>query len=370
MYLLVGGSGGPNYGDELMARGWLEAISKRHKVVRLESNIKRNSWAFHDASSSIFSDDIKRVAKKFPKLTFWEQVARGYNFFERGGVKNNNEIDFSFIDKLEVVHLHGGGYVNSNAPVNGFLLGFCAALSKTYKKKVIATGIGLMPISSPEQEKVELFNAVFGGYRGFEVRDYESFRFLKDNLQYSENIYFGLDDSFLLSGSEIASYNENKERRSLYLSFAEYNLAKFSDGYWPDLKKFSEQYDEVVFWECFPWKDRAVYEKLNSHFPGLRLAKAKDIVYKKEEFSKQDFLVTSRFHPHLVSARMGMHGVYYSSGKYYDVKHSSVLAVGSPFNLGSYDEFIALPREPKNLLAMTGELLHRKKLMTYELLVG
>lgn len=369
MYLLIGGSGGPNYGDELMVRGWLEYLSNEFENIKVEVNIKKNAEEFHNNKNVMFSEDIKKIAKKFSNLNFWQQVARGFNFFERGGVKNNSEINFDYLDKVKIVHLHGGGYVNENAPVNGFLLGFCAALRKRSKIKVIATGIGLMPISSPPQERRELLNDVLSNYDAFELRDHESYFFLKSNLSHARNISLGLDDSFILSKNEVLKINEDKKVRTLYLSFAEYNLKSFTEGYWQELKKFSEKYDEVVFWECFPWKDKDVFQSMKETFPNIRLASAKNITYLKEEFSRNDFLVTSRFHPHLVSARSGLNGVFYSSGKYYDVKHQSVVAVGSPFFEGSYNNFKHEEDLVRNFLTDKSQVLNDVKVCSYKSMV-
>jgi hypothetical protein len=42
-------------------------------------------------------------------------------------------------------------------------------------------------------------------------------------------------------------------------------------------------------------------------------------------------MVTTRFHPHLLAARIGIPGYYFVDSEYYRVKHSSVVSLGSGF---------------------------------------
>lgn len=373
MYLLIGGSGGPNYGDELMVKGWLDYLSKE-KEVRVEVNIKNNAEKFHDHHRGVsFSEDLKNVAKSHDGLGFWEQVARGANFFRFNGIKNHSNIDFSFIDDLQIVHLHGGGYLNKNAPVNGFLLGFCYALKKEKNIKLIASGIGLMPNSFPSKEKKDIAREVFSSFDGFELRDHESFLFVKKIAGEEARIYMGLDDSFLMDRNNVAGgEREFDGRRTLYLSFAMHNLKLFEDGYWSDLKKVAGYFDNVAFWECFPWKDKEVFSYLKEMIPSLSLVTAKEFVYGEDLLSRNDFLITSRFHPHLVSSRIGMDGIYYANNEYYDVKQNSVISSGSQFKRGDFSRcYIGENFEKdKKLLDCTDAHLNKKKNAIYEYMVS
>lgn len=367
-YLLVGGSGGPNYGDELMLRGWMEYLNGTYPNIdlRAEVNIKRNADSFHENQNCTFSEDFKKLAKRNSELTFWQQVSRGFYFFERNGATNNKDIDLTYLSSLDILHLHGGGYINENAPLNGFILGFSAAIKKEYNVKLIATGIGLMPISAPSQEfQIETANKVFSLFDGFEVRDHESFIYLKNFLKISSNIHKGVDDSFILDKRSLLDADYDVSSSTLYLSYAEYNFDKFSDSYWEELKSYSQGFDRIVFWECFPWKDKNVFEKLKVKFPTLDILTAKQATYIGKKLSGTDCLITSRFHPHLISARLGLKGIYYTDSKYYDVKHTSVLASGSSFSKGSYSDFIAPTNDCKQLSSYISENLTNLKIITY-----
>jgi hypothetical protein len=48
-----------------------------------------------------------------------------------------------------------------------------------------------------------------------------------------------------------------------------------------------------------------------------------------------DFMLTARFHPHLLAARLGAIGVYTDGGFYYKPKHGSIIRLGSPFVLAA-----------------------------------
>lgn len=369
MYMLIGGSGGPNYGDELMVKGWIDHLASSHNL-RVEVNVKENAENFHSSKEVTFSDDLKKIAKAYTNLSFWEQVVRGFNFFLRGGEENYKNIDFSFLEDLEVVHLHGGGYLNKNAPANGFLLGFCGAVKERNKNvKVIATGIGIMPNDIPKGNKAKVANEVFGKFDGFEVRDHESFAFLRKATSFdNEAVLMGLDDSFLMKRCSVINQVETKKSPTLYLSFAKHNISSFSSEYWKELQEEASRFDDVAFWECYPWKDKEVFSYLKDKISSVRLASAKNIVYGGEGFSRHDFLITNRFHPHLVSSRIGMDGFYYVSNEYYDVKHNSVISSGSQFKRGAFSTcriYTPSSNESK-LLDRIDDLQRDKKVAIYE----
>ncbi|QEM82178.1 polysaccharide pyruvyl transferase family protein [Halomonas binhaiensis] len=336
-YLIVGGSGAPNYGDEIILKLWLDLLGEQKNTLRVESNIKNNTIRLHgDREKVEYSDFIKNVAKNKTSLGFWNQVKRGVNFFDRNGIKIYGEKNFNFLNGLKVVHLHGGGYINKNAELNGFVLGFCYALHKETGARLIGTGLGLHPISSPPNNILTMASEVFQAFYGIELRDKESFDFANLITNGKANAVFGYDDVYLQSRESFISASE---KRRLVLSFSKHNVDKFTSSYWKEVSKFKEKFDEVVFWECFPWQDRSVFDLVCSNLTNVNKVSVEDSVYGNQGFSENDFLITSRFHPHLISSRVGAAGLYYSDSQYYNVKHGSVVACGSKFLKGDFSQF-------------------------------
>lgn len=337
MIYLIGGSGGPNYGDELIIKFWLDFISNKYPNTSIiaESNIPSNSREFHNKYKNvIFIDSILKISKNVNKLSFWEQVQRGKTFFERNGqdIYDKYDVYFHIFNNVDVIHIHGGGYMRGTKNENsGFLLGIAAALKKKYNTKIVATGLGLMPLNKPPEEFKKVAQEVISSFDLFECRDSESYNIIKSFCQ-SENVVNGLDDNFLAPKELIKWQHTAYEGiKKLHLSFSQYTLSKFDADFWDSLKKYAEKFDKVLFWESSPFKDRKVIDLLSQKIKNIETIKVKDLVYKGAPVNEGDYMISGRFHPHFIASRLGAYGYFYSFDKYYDIKHSSVIKCGSVF---------------------------------------
>jgi hypothetical protein len=92
-----------------------------------------------------------------------------------------------------------------------------------------------------------------------------------------------------------------------------------------------EAFDRILFWECVPSSDRSIFERVRQSLPRTKLYPIRELVDAPLPVSKGDFMLSARFHPHLLGARLGAHGAYIADGEYYDVKHGSAVECGSGF---------------------------------------
>lgn len=337
MIYLIGGSGAPNYGDELIIKFWIDFLNHKYPNTSIiaESNIPSNSIQFHNKYKNvIFTNSILKISKNVDNLTFWEQVQRGKTFFERNGqnIYDRYDVYFHLFENVDVVHIHGGGYMRSNTNQNsGFLLGIAAALKEKYNTKIVATGLGLMPLNKPPESLRELAQQVISSFDLFECRDFESYSVINSFCQ-SENVVNGLDDNFLASKESIKWHHETYEgQKKLHLSFSLYTLSKFNLDFWDSLKKYAKKFDKVLFWESNPFKDNKVIELLSQKMRNIETINVKDLVYKGAPVNEGDYMISGRFHPHFIASRLGSLGYFYSFDEYYDIKHSSVIKCGSVF---------------------------------------
>jgi len=337
-YILIGGAGAPNYGDELIVDGWIKYFqNKGEKLkVRFYENIASNMQKLHGNGDSLveveFKDDLVKLAKKGPsKTSFWDQVRRGYQFIDKNGFALYPEFDFQAFKTADAVHLHGGGYLNNYDPEKGFYIGFVAAVNKHFGTKIIATGIGFGPVEAIPAKYKELFQEIFSRFSTFELRDVDNYRALSRSLPVDCFIY-GLDDCYLLPVEQIIKPSTDGKRR-LFLSFINYNVGKVSESFWLSLREYSAQFDEVLFFESYPWEDANVYKVVATHVPNLKLITVKDSIPNGIVATSRDVVITSRFHVHFVFSRFGCAGFYSKDSKYYDIKHQSILDRGSNFKL-------------------------------------
>ena len=75
--VLIGGAGAPNYGDELIVKGWIDFFKEQlpGSTVTLYENIADKEKKLHGETRNIkFKDDLVKVAKSFSEIGFWEQT--------------------------------------------------------------------------------------------------------------------------------------------------------------------------------------------------------------------------------------------------------------------------------------------------------
>jgi hypothetical protein len=342
-FVLIGGAGAPNYGDELIVHGWIKYLEQKkiNSKVYFFENIASNMKKLHGAGTApvelIFKDDLVKIAKNVQKkLTFWEQVIRGYRFIEKQGFKIYDEYDLSVFERAESVHLHGGGYLNNYDPEKGFYIGLAAAVNKQFGTKILATGIGFGPVEAIPARYKSLLSEIFARFSRFELRDVDNYRALSRGLD-SNCFAYGLDDCYLLQINDIVKPSTDGKRR-LFLSFINYNVGKVTEAFWNSLREYSSQFDEVLFFESYPWEDANVFKQVAPNVPNLRLVPVKDSIPNGIVAGVNDVVITSRFHVHFVFSRFGCKGFYSKDSKYYDIKHQSILDRGSNFHYIGFNE--------------------------------
>src|SRR5918912_990036 len=83
-------------------------------------------------------------------------------------------------DELSLVHLYGGGYINSwLAPASAFLIGLLADAAANFKMPVVATGIGITPLQFAEGQDTAPLKRAISAFTRFELRDAAGFNRLR-----------------------------------------------------------------------------------------------------------------------------------------------------------------------------------------------
>ncbi len=332
MYYLLGGAGYHNFGDELMVRGWLDRLSasgiQPDNIVVDGYSREKLSAAFGPAYDAVkYTDLVNGLAElgKIPK--FCAPIMRGATFYESGVFEHYPKLqeDAALLTGASVIHIHGGGYLNKHFPRKGFLLGLAIATARLTGAKLVATGLGLTPLDLPKPELRDQVNDWFSTIKLIETRDEESAALLRE-IAPDASIVSGLDDTFV---GEMSYEQDGKHR--LHLSW---NSPRMVEEEFRRVLEYTlanhQRYDEVVFWNC-AGNDNGTWRVLSEQVPGIRRLTFTDLLSKPFPVAPRDHMLTARFHPHLIGARGGAVGGYYSHGSYYDVKHGSVCELGSGF---------------------------------------
>ena len=242
---------------------------------------------------------------------------------------------------MTVLHLHGGGYINTIWPKNAFLLGFAVATKRRHGCKLVGTGLGLLPAGTPPELYQPMLREALAEFDLLEVRDRWAYDYLK-RLSASPRILLGLDDSYLL-GRDAPGDAPRPGPRTLHVSWFGY-----ADGF-EEVLEFAggpaaAAFERVLFWACID-RDLTCFERLAAVCPRAEAIRWQDLVRGPIPVRPGDHMITARFHPHLLAARHGATGAYRTDRGYYDVKQGSVVDLGSPFRRIGHAPLAELPAD-------------------------
>ncbi len=333
MYYLHGGAGVPNFGDELIVRQWLDFLADKVKGPIILPRMRKNPVTVSGMRGKVLK---KLFAKQYPNVNYsgalcgyqsklpkgyWSSFQAGFTFFDDG--KKLKGAEEKRILVAQVFHLHGGGYINTLWPNHAFYIGFVAALKRKTGCRIIGTGLGLAPAPVPPEEIRDAFAEALIAFDAIEVRDKASFDFVHSTSNGIANVTLGLDDIFLSPPKIKAG------PKSFHMSL---HSNKGTDEIVTQLDlDFVDSFERKIFWQCH-YRDVARYNELKEKIPNLECLDVMSLTHDPLPIGPDDFMVTSRFHPHMQSSRSGISGQYIAPWEYSENKHSSVLALGSQFS--------------------------------------
>jgi polysaccharide pyruvyl transferase WcaK-like protein len=339
MYYLIGGSGAPNYGDELILQHWLRYLHEEvlpgrpaARIVVDNNGVEGSRDLFSDAYPAVdFISSLKVAHPERGTVGFMRSLSLGLGFFSSGRWRHHPELTGAVeqLQQAKLVHLYGGGYINTAlAPRSGFLVGMLADAVKHFGIRAVATGIGITPLQFPEKEDMAPFRQALEAFDLFELRDPYGYNRVRQLVGAVSSLVCGQDDAML--------YPVPRERgstgaRRLHLSA--YKAGNLFDKpvaqAW--LERHAQEFDETVYWECAPSRESEVIAGLRERLPAIRVATVKELLFNGVPANPGDHMLTMRYHPHLVAARLGVSGQFVADSVYYEHKHGVVCQMGSGF---------------------------------------
>lgn len=240
MIYIAGGAGVPNFGDELMAKYWLDEVQHNSDVTfsGIRGKVLRSLFSQRYPNVK-FTGGLHACLAHGP-ANFWGAFEFGTRIFSW---KNKHLLgeERERLLAAKVFHLHGGGYINTKWPKHAFYFGLALALKEKTGCKIAATGLGLTPILAPPAKLVEKFGRSIDAFDVLEVRDEDSYHFLR---KYSSNamILNGLDDVFL------QSQGITPGAKTLHVSlYPGEEFGRMADRI---PSRFVDGFDRHLFWLC------------------------------------------------------------------------------------------------------------------------
>lgn len=339
---LITTAGYPNYGDELLLKAWLDEIEKRYPEADVWVD-SHSPGVVQGIFNGIFPrvkyvDLVWRMAWSCPSDSQHEAINYGLSAWTIHRKKwIRFESSTSVFLNADIIHIIGAGFINNIWPKHLSIPGIVrSAPFRKKDRKLVISGAGLMPLDNNVAPSLSL---ILSGFNHVDLRDSESYQLMRETGFFDdEAISLTGDDAFLIEITTIENENSTPEisekcRLALCLQ------GDFWEGDDPhesikilaeEIKRVFTDDIKILYYEFIPGVDDRYLSIFENYFKNIEFIDFQRIMRNGLELKNDDFVISSRFHMHLLAARKGASGVWlnFRSG-YYDVKHRSVVASGS-----------------------------------------
>jgi polysaccharide pyruvyl transferase WcaK-like protein len=342
LYLVASG-GNPNYGDELIVAAWLRFLARVRPDAEIWLDCPQPGTA-----SALFAgihpglhttNTLWRACAEASDQSaqgVWEHVT---NVVKHGGTPMY-DVGLITLGQADSIHLLGGGYVNGVWPDHVGLVAGMAATRNLNGCSLLGSGLGLMPLMKDAEQLAK----VFGDFDALSVRDDASAEFL--------GLETGLDDVFLGLQYELrraASESTQPRTKDVMLCIQsdmteEVTFLQLRDKLRLVVENAMAAGLSVGYVEAIPGSDRRMFDALEGLIPEENFVPFTQVWSDGLPVRRGQQWYTSRFHPHMVAAAAGATGVAIGIlDDYYDVKHRSLMKLGSGWTYASASANRELP---------------------------
>jgi hypothetical protein len=341
MYYLISPAGMGNYGDELIAITWLRYMADVAPDAEVIVDCLRPEEArrrMADLHPHVrFTDTLWQACIRIGSADVHEVASTIRGAVDDPGCAFDLAEGLDTLRRADIVHIVGGGYVNSIWPALIGLPAGAAAAVRHSGGRAVMTGQGLCPTAAGS---VALIRELSGHFDVIDVRDDPSAELLglEQVTQTGDDVYLGLGSHLHRTGESappvmvsVQSQLSDVEAEPLLLFLAE--VLRF----W--------RASDVGLLECMPEEDSEILDLAEKILPVCRRYEAQDVLANGLPVLPDQVWLSTRFHPHLVAAAGGAGGVALDiKSDYYGTKHASLIKAGSGWSLLSEPRIPAKPR--------------------------
>nr|WP_228046412.1 polysaccharide pyruvyl transferase family protein [Saccharopolyspora sp. HNM0983] len=337
---MVGTSGNPNYGDELITATWLKYLAR----------VAPNSEVWVDCpnpgSSAVllanlhprvrFTDTFWRLCWEAPSDGPWEVASFVQHAINNPGMAPRWVAGIELAARADVVHVIGGGYVNGIWPRHIGLLAASVAAVRRSGGRAVMTGQGLWPVA---EEAQPLLRNLVAQFATADVRDEPSAGLVGNGVVMTgDDMFFGIEQSL---------YRTDDLREVMICvqsDMLDVSVPALAGFLLDTLRAWGVRPEQVGIAEGIPRVDREVFALVEHDLPGARFYPFSEIMDAGLPAAAGQRWLSTRFHMHLVAAAVGAHGVAVSiNSGYYTNKHRSLIERGSGWALS---EGLQIPTVP------------------------
>ena len=374
---LIAPAGHPNHGDEQLLAGWLRYLRRRlpGTPVVVDCHTPGQAAVLHHAEHPdvLFTDTLWRLAGEHADLAAAEAVAFCRDAVGDLGLRPAVASGVDLLRSASVVHLIGGGYVNDQWPHHLGVVAAAGEAGRLSGARVVATGQGLIPCAD-----VDLLADALSGFDLVAVRDTASFDLLAGTdvpvRHVADDGWLALSTAGGIEAGDHPVYSEDPDTCRDLVLCVQSDLADpdaLADAVARVLADWAVPGERITVVESIPGGDRVVWDLVRARaeaaslgssggssidgsggddaagggdddevgrtLAGLQLPRARFVPFQELWAAglparPGQMWLSTRFHAHLFAAARGASGVALRTGStYYDVKHGSLAAAGSPW---------------------------------------
>jgi hypothetical protein len=363
---LVATTGHPNYGDELIAATWLKYLAEvaPHSEIWVDCPNPGPSEVLlgHLHPRVRFTDTLWRLCWEAPSDGPWEVCSFVQHAINNPGLAPRWVAGIELVARADLVHIVGGGYINSIWPRHtGLMAGAIAAVRRSGGRAVM-TGQGLWPIADDTRPLLRNLAAQFAVV---DVRDDRSATLIGTSPQVTctgDDMFFGLEPA-LYRGGDL-----REVMVCLQSDLLDVTVPALAGFLLDALREWGVRPEQVGVVEGIPRVDREVYALVEHDLAGARFYSFAEIMDHGLPAAAGQRWLSSRFHMHLMAAAAGADGVAVSvNSGYYTNKHHSLIERGSGWDLNEGLQAPAIPSSGGFSRQMLDELQQGKAKLAWSI---
>ncbi|WP_017973695.1 polysaccharide pyruvyl transferase family protein [Actinopolyspora halophila] len=333
-FYLVGTTGNPNYGDELIAATWLKYLAHHapEATVWLDCpNPGPSEVLLGELHPNVrFTDTFWRLCWQASSGEPWQVASFVRQAIDNPGMAPRWVAGIRVAARADVFHIIGGGYINGIWPHHIGLLAAAVASSEHSGGRLAMTGQGLTPVAADARPLVRELARHFDVV---DVRDEPSSEVLADVAGVTSTG----DDLFFDTGSGLYRDDQVPEVMVCIQSDLLTLSAPALAGHVLDtLRQWGVPSEQVGFVEGIPRVDREIFALVEHELPGARFYPFSEIMDNGLPATAGQRWLSTRFHMHLMAAAAGASGTaIVIDTNYYTNKHRSLIERGSGWSLNT-----------------------------------
>ena len=356
---LVAAAGHPNYSDEVTLRVWLSLLARvePEATVWVDCPDPGQAAALHQGAhpNLRFTDTLFRLCADAPADAVGDYVTGA---LDDPGQAPRMVSGIALVKSASVVHIIGGGMINSIWPRYSGLIFAAMWLRQNTSALVAASGLGLMPV---DDVLTNVWDLGADAFATLALRDQPS----ADLFEPHVGALLRPDDIFLGSVSTLLD-----PRAATAPEFMLCVQADMAEDRFQEIEKvvrctldaWGATGATIGVVECLPRMDRRIFDALKEDYPGLRFYSVWDILKDGFPAAPHQQWISTRYHAHLLAAAAGARGVTLSvRDDYYDVKHAAARRLGSTWTHATVADLENVAGEAGPIVARAED--HRRSLV-------